>query len=294
MALTAKYTGFFVAGACLVPFLRWRADRRTLRALVLLGLAMALLAVPVYLRNLSLTGSLVPMARNREPMRTIEGSFVLRSRQIQDYLTFNPKCLLRPSIYHVPQQRPYWDTFNQDMTSVWGLTYASIWYDPFAQFVHLRHHRDGVSIGPLLTILGLVPTAAMLLGFLAATLAAARTHCRSPDAPLVVMTLLGAVTFILFTWQAPSMAAVKGSYLLPLTVPAGAFFARGVSFFGHRLRMAILVISLLAAFTAATVFTNGSLVWSEPIQIQPWLMSAKSLQSQSIPQAISFLLQATK
>ena len=113
------------------------------------------------------------------------------------------------------------------MQSVWGLTYASLWYDAFTHRVPLRFHRDGVWAGPVLTLLGLVPTGVMLLGFGAGLVALVRQRGRSPDAPIVVMAVIGLGAVTVITWFAPALVAVKGSYLLSLILPAAVFFARG-------------------------------------------------------------------
>ena len=295
LALTAKFTGVFVAGAAFVPFFRRDFDRRMLRALALLVLTGTLLAGPVYFRNIRLAGTPFPMTRGREPMRSVEQWFVLRERQVSDYLTFNPNCVLRPSIFHAPYQWPSMNSRNRDMTNVWGLLYASTWYDAYANRVPLGFHRDGVLTGPLLGFAGVLPTLVMLWGFLTAAAGALRSRGRSPDAPLVVMFLLGVAAFVAFTWRAPSMVAAKGSYLLPLVAPAGVFFALGAKALGRRLRLAVLLISAVAALSAAIVFTNGVVYRSEPMPqmaIDSWHRFADTLHSPSIDHAMAYLLKS--
>jgi hypothetical protein len=232
LALATKYTGLFVAVACIVPFCRGDFDKRTLRALVLCSFVGLLVAGPVYVRNIELTGSPMPMTRDLEPMKGAEESLILRERRLLDYLWINPASLLRPS-------------------------YASIWYDAHSHRIPGRFHRDGIYAGPLLTLLGIVPTALVVAGFLAALWGLLRRRGNTPDAPPVVMAIVGVLTFVTFTWTAPSAAAVKASYLLPLVVPAAVFFARGVGLLSARLRAAGLLVSAVAALAAALVFANG-------------------------------------
>jgi hypothetical protein len=212
------------------------------------------------------------MTRELEPMRSIEAYLVMGPRKIRDYLSVTPDVFLRPSPYHVSGAPGSFRNRNPAMSSVWGLTYASIWYDPFSQRIPIRYYRDGVHTGPVLTLLGLVPTAVMLLGLLAAVYRLVRTRGGSPDAPLVVMTAVGLAFFVAFTWKAPSMAAVKGSYLLPLAVPAGVFFAGGAALLGRRCRMLILILSTAAVVSAALVFTAGAIYSTEPrlLEIHFW------------------------
>jgi 4-amino-4-deoxy-L-arabinose transferase-like glycosyltransferase len=294
-ALATKYTGVFIVSAAFVPFLRRDFDRRMLRALAFLILTGSLIAGPVYLRNMRLAGTPFPMTREREPMRSVERYFVLRDRRVCDYLTFDPACVLRPSIFHAPYQWPNLNTRNRDMTNVWGLLYASTWYDAFASRVPLEFHRDGVWTEPLLGLGGVVPTLVMLGGLLAAAVGALRSHGRSADAPLVVMFVVGIAAFVAFTWRAPSMAAAKGSYLLPLVAPAGVFFARGARALERRVRFVVLLVSALAALCAAIVFTNDVVFRSGPMiqmEIDSWHSYAGTLHSPPIDRALDYFLKS--
>ena len=116
--------------------------------------------------------------------------------------------------------------------------------------------RASARVGPILTGLGIVPTALMLVGFVAALRESLRRRARTPDAPLVVMSVLGLAVFVAFTLRAPSAVAVKASYLLPLLVPAAVFFARGVDLLGVGRRTA-LALAGSAALASGVVFTNG-------------------------------------
>jgi len=292
LVLATKYTGLFLASGCVVPFFRRDLDRRALGALGVVVITAGLVAGPVYFRNFRLTGSPIPMTRELEPMRTIEAMLVMGPRKVRDYLSIPPAVFLRPSPYHVSGAPGSHGNRNPAMSSVWGLTYASIWYDPFAQRIPIRFYRDGVYTGPLLTLLGVVPTAVMLLGLVAAACRLIRTRGRSPDAPLVVMTLVGLAFFVAFTWRAPSMAAVKGSYLLPLVVPAGVFFAGGAELLGRLCRTSMLVLSMAAVVSAALVFTGGVIYPTEPrpLEIHFW---RHVFPSSNIGEVISLLVDGT-
>jgi hypothetical protein len=152
------------------------------------------------------------------------------------------------------------------MTNVWGLAYASIWYDAQGHRIPLAYHRDGIYAGPLLVLLGFAPTGVMLLGFALALGEFARRRGRSDDGPLVVLFCVGLAAFVAFTWWAPSVVAVKGSYLLPLAVPGAVFFARGGRWLGARWRPWILGLGTAAALAAAAVFTHALVFPSPPAE----------------------------
>jgi len=264
LALATKYSGAFAALACAVPFLRRDLGRRGLRALLLLLLVGGALALPVYARNLLLTGTPLPILREHEPTRSQEERNVLRPRRATDYLWLSPAALWRPSIYHVRGDSTSELRRNPAMTNVWGLTYASIWYDAFAHRIPTPYHHDRVWSGRLLVLLGLVPTALMLLGFGAALGQALRSRGRSDDAPLVALWLAGLAGFVGFTAWAPSLVAVKGSYLLPLAPAGAAFYARAVARLPRRPRAAALGLSAAAALAAALVFSEGLVFRPQP------------------------------
>ena len=258
LALATKYTGLFVAAACVVPFLRRDLDASMLRAAAA-GAAVALVvAGPVYVRNVAATGSAVPMIREREPMKSAEAAFVIREREFKDYLSF-PSGALRHPYLHLRVGASSRYVTNRALTSIWGLAHASTWYDAFGHRVPIALHRDDHWQGALLASLGLLPAALVLLGLGLAAGESIRTRGRATDAPLVFLFGVGLSTFIAFTWQAPSVAAGKGSYLLPLAVPAGLFFVRGVERLPPRVRYPLLGLCALSAGIAALVFTNGLL-----------------------------------
>jgi 4-amino-4-deoxy-L-arabinose transferase-like glycosyltransferase len=266
LAFATKFSGLFVVAACMVPFLRRDFDRGMLRALAAGLVVGAIVAGPVYARNWWLAGSPFPFTRVEEPLKSMEAANVLRPRRVSDYLWLDPACLLRPSIHHAPGVSRAARRRNPDMTNVWGLAYASIWYDAQGHRIPLAFHRDGNRTGPLLTLLGIVPTGVMLFGFVLALVETVRRRGRADDAPLVALWCTGIAFFVAFTWWAQSVVAVKGSYLLPLSVPGALFFASGVNRLGARARPWILAVSAAAAIAAAVVFTQDLVYPAAPAE----------------------------
>lgn len=291
LAAATKYSGLCVAAACAVPFLRPGLDVRRRRALAV-GLATgAAIAGPVYLRNVLLAGTPFPTTAGVAAVRTTEDRDVLRPRRAADYLWLDPATLVRPSIHHVPGAAPPPPRRNPAMTNVWGLAYASAWYDAFGHRIPVAYHRDGVIAGPLLAGLGLVPTAVMLLGLAGAAREAVRSRGRSPDAPLVAIWGLGLGAFVAFTWRTPALASSKASYLLPLAVPGALLYARALRGFGPRLRGVVLAASATAAVAAAAVFVQG--LWFPPVDAaeaaQRWRWVAAALPDAHIGEAVERL-----
>jgi 4-amino-4-deoxy-L-arabinose transferase-like glycosyltransferase len=292
LAISTKYTAALVVLAAAAPFAiavveRRRLERGLVRAALVFGLCVAVLGGPTYLRNLAVTSALVPMTRDREPMRRMEANLVLRERRLSDFVTVPTSCLRRPSLFHEAGKPGSFRNRNPDMTSVWCLTYAGAWNDVFGHRTPVRDHRDDFWLGPTLAGLGLVPTLLMLFGFGAAVVVFVRRKGRTPDAPLVVMGVLGLVMYVAIAATAPSAAAVKASYLLGLGLPAAAFYARGVAWLPRRwLRQAALAISATAALVAAAAFTNGVAFPPPTMGLRVWRDIARELPYSHIMEAL--------
>jgi hypothetical protein len=257
LALATKFTGVFAVPVLLVPYLRRDLDRRALRAAGLALLLAAATGGAPYLRNLALTGSPVPMTRERGPVARVERSLTIRDRRVSDYLWLDPAVFALPLVHRISAADARRGGLNPAMTNVWGLAYASAWFDAHEVRIVLADRVKGVRVGRVLLVLGLLPTALMLAGGALSLREWIARGSAAPAAPLTAMALVGTAAFVAFTARAPTTAAVKASYLLPLSVPAAVFFARGVEALRPRARRIAAGISALAAAAAAVAFTTG-------------------------------------
>jgi len=290
LAAISKFTGLALVAACAVPFLRSDLDRAMLRALGALGFVFALIAAPIYGRNVLVAGTPFPLTRTRDPMFTAERVQVIRPRRMLDYFTIYSDNFVRPSVFHLTRLPGSYRNRNRAMTSVPGLLYASFWYDPFAHRIPIQYHRDGIRSGPTMLALGLVPTLLMIVGFVVATWRAVTRRLRVPEAPLVAMAFAGTAMLVLHTWTAQSTASVKGTYLLQLAPVAAVFFAQAAMRLPDYWRRAALLASLAAAAAAIVVFTAGILFWTPQPGVQTWAAWGKRLPGSHIQEALHDLL----
>ncbi|HVN40438.1 MAG TPA: glycosyltransferase family 39 protein [Myxococcota bacterium] len=257
LAAASKYTGLWSVAACAVPFARRGLDRRGLRAAAACAACAVAVAGPAYLRNLAATGSLLPMTREREPMRSSEERLSAGARRVSDYLAIPWDCGRYPYVA-VVADGGIWAGLNPAMRSVPCLAYAGLWFDPFGLRANRTGPRDGVGWGVALLYSGLVPTLVAVFGLGHMVLRCARSRGRALEAPLVAQCALGLTSFVAFTALAPSLAAAKSSYLLPLLAPGGAAFARGCALLPRPARRAAVALSLVAAALGGFVFTTGT------------------------------------
>jgi hypothetical protein len=250
LALLTKLTGLLtvatVAGA--YAWDGWR--RRELRLAA--GRIAVVLAVALavggwyYARNQIRYGYLYPsgLAIHKLMLSQPPGE-----RRLGDYLRFPIDTFTNPSAISPKLLR-----------SVWGTTYASVWYDAH------RHFLPGESlavnrVGAVILLLALLPTAAFLRGLGRGGLRALEQP-RGPDPPLLLLTGLTLVGYVAFSWRNPWYPVLKGSFLMGLSVPF-AFYASEILngwANGSRRRALLVWGALVLLFLAvALTFTQGLL-----------------------------------
>jgi hypothetical protein len=290
LALITKYNSVTLLPAALTPFVVRRPNRESLAAMATLAATVAVVASPVYLRNFIATGSPIPMTREIGPMQRAENSMILRPRKASDYIWLDPIAIRRPSLFQTGPLHPKLADRNPAMANVWGLTHASIWFDPFLHRTPAKFHRDGSPWGVSLASLGIVPTTTMLAGFFLALGAAIRTRGRSPWTPLLVLWTGGVLLFVAFTLRAPSAAAVKGSYMLPIAGAGTLFFSHAATALRQRGRRTLLVVCATIAAGAGVFFTEG--VFGSP-RANPqffvaWLAWSRELPGSNVDSALLY------
>jgi 4-amino-4-deoxy-L-arabinose transferase-like glycosyltransferase len=255
LACATKFTGAWTLALAACPWSK--SGGRAWRSLALcVGVAL-LVAGPFYLRNVATTGTPVPMTRNLQPMKHFEQRLQLRPRQLSDYLPLPWRCASYPYVTVVAPGGGAILGVNPAMQSVPCLLYAGLWFDPFGIRGGRTGPSAGVGWGLLLLGLGLVPTLLVLHGLGLALRAVVRSRGHAEETPLVLLLALGLGSFASFSWIAPSLAAAKASYLLPLVAPAGCLFAAGLARFAPSVQRVLYSVCGVAVAVAAFVFTTG-------------------------------------
>jgi hypothetical protein len=171
-------------------------------------LAAALVGGWYFARNRILYGYVQPFGL---PAHEVMFTMPPGERSLADYLrvplaTWTDPQLLNPDL----------------LRSVWGSTYASVWFDTHRAF--LPRKSDAVRrLGTATLLLALLPTAAFLAGALRGLRRAARRKA-APDLPLWVLLIVTLAGYTLYTWRNPWFVVLKGTSLLALSLPF-AFYA---------------------------------------------------------------------
>jgi hypothetical protein len=213
LALLTKLTGVLAIAAAAGAYLLdgWRRGRLregALRAALVAGLA-GLIGGWFYLHNWITYGYLYPQDLD---VHAVMFSMPPGARGWLDYVWIPPALFANP------------DPLSPGLLrSVWGSAYVTVWFDAHRHFFP----RDGADVlwaARALVWLGLLPTAAFVVGVWRGLRRAPRG---GPDLPLLLLLALTLAGFAAFTLGNPWFVTVKGSFLLGLAVPF-AYYASEV------------------------------------------------------------------
>jgi 4-amino-4-deoxy-L-arabinose transferase-like glycosyltransferase len=257
LALLTKLSGLLVALAAAGAYALHGWRRRQIRPAIsriatVLGVV-ALVGGWYYANNRIQYGYFYPQ---QLAVHDLMSSMPPGERSIGDYLrvplaTWTDPQLLSPDLLH----------------SVWGSTYTTVWFDGHRTFLP----KSGTALrwaGTAILLLALLPTAAFLVGFGRGLRRSVRS-VGTPDTPLVLLVALTLAGYVLFTWRNPWFAAVKGSYLLGISVPfsfyASEVLADWTKDRGARSRLVWVALTLLAVAISA-IFVYGPIFakWELP------------------------------
>ncbi len=278
VAMLTKFTGVVVVVGAFGTFgLRMlvRGERRTDgRAVVVAATAMLLVCGWFYARNVWIYGTPFKMSRETFLLQRYEHIQSRGQRGVLEYLLFDPVILRRPEwprgLGLVGDHALGYSAMRESVPT--GL-YANTWFEGYGGWVLPKVTQDEVvrHSGQLLLTLGLVPTALMLVGI---GVAVGRLRHGWNDVLVAMLLTFGAMMAVVVqgTRAVPVHAAVKATYLMPVSVVFSFWLALGAAWLGARRRRwmhAAAALSALLAVASCTVFLQGRLVggwWLEQSQ----------------------------
>jgi hypothetical protein len=244
LALLTKLSGVLAAPACAAAYL---LDARRRRDALARGALCVVVAAVVggwfFARNRIEYGYFQPHAL---PAHQLMLGMPPGERTLGDYVRFPLSTFTDPQVLNPSLLR-----------SVWGTTYASLWFDAHRHILPTR----GVAVsrlGEVTLVLALLPSAAFLAGLYTGARRLARGE-GAADAPLLALVALSLAGFAAYTWQNPWFAVVKGTSLLGLCVPFGVYTSEALCRWMRRGRGSALWIggalaALALCIVAGTLF----------------------------------------
>lgn len=252
-AFMTKLTGSLVVVAIVAAMLLdgWR--EKTLKRTFLRAAAVASIALVTggwfYARSLAVYGYLYPHSlKTHKVMLDLPPG----ERGIADYVRFPLSTFTNPR-----------NDSDDLMHSVWGGTYATLWFDGQRHFMP-RAHANVDRIGFYILLLALLPTLAFAFGLRDAIRRVWATP-RSADAPMLALLSITLAGYVYFTWKNPWYPTVKGTYLLGLGLPFAYWASERLALWTRAPQWrGVLVWGALCALliSSATAFTWGTPLWT--------------------------------
>jgi hypothetical protein len=259
LALLTKLSG---AIAVATAVLTYAADGRKPGARARAGLLGAVVLIVALLaggwfpaRSLLATGSPQPIGL---PAHVGMLALPPGERALGDYLrlplaTFRNPQLLDPDL----------------LRSVWGSTFATVWFDGHRYF--LPRESGAVSrLGGVTLLLALLPTAAFAAG-LARGAGRLRRGEGAADLPLLLLTGLTLAGYAFYTWRNPWFVVVKGTSLLGLSLPFSFYASEALAgWLRGRWRPWLAAALLALAFCVALSCTFDLVFEKTEVSGLPW------------------------
>jgi len=212
LALLSKYTALFVfLVTLLILLLRlWlRAEQRR-RELVMLAVFVATVLATCgwfYYRNTVMFHK--PFVANWDEKSGFHFDQPQGYRTLGFYLKFG-------SVFANAPERSRWSSF-------WDGYYGSMWTDPHLVMVDYRDKAADTQ-GSIILCLALLPSVAMVLGFLTSMKRVLLHRLFEPDFALVALSIITILALVWYTIEIPFITSIKASYSLSL-MPAFAVFS---------------------------------------------------------------------
>jgi hypothetical protein len=261
LALLSKLTGGLAVVTAVTTYaldgLRLRAWRPALARILVASLLAMLVGGWFFARNRAIYGYFQPFGL---PAHRVMFEMPPGERTLLDYVriplaTWTDPQVLHPDLLH----------------SVWGSTYTTIWFDGHRFFLPRDSARVG-ALGGVTLLFALLPTLAFGVGLIGGV-RRARTSPDSSDAPLLLLVALTLAGYMVYTWQNPWFAVIKGTSLLGLSLPF-AYYASDVleNWTGAGRRSAPFVWMIMAGLAVTVILSATFNLAFEKTEVSgiPW------------------------
>lgn len=269
LAMLTKFTGVVAVatglGTVALKGVRQRNVRGAARLLAVASAVLLAVCGWYYARNILLYGTPFRLSRDQLFLSRVENSQLQGERNFLEYVLFDPGILYRPQWprgLSLNSPRPPGTGYSALRESIPTGLYANAWFDGYGGVAlpPVTGNEASRRAGQLLLTLATIPTAVTLLG-----LALALRNLRRrgwDDMTVATLVALAAIEAVLIhgTRSVPTQAAVKATYLMPISVAFAFLFALGLEHLGRRaprMRNAVVAACAVLMTASALVFTRG-------------------------------------
>lgn len=272
LAMLVKFTALaIVAGSFATIFFSFLSRREYLpglKVLIVVGVTMLSVCGWFYVNNVVRYGTPIQMSRETEMVQRVEHYQTKGKRNLLEYVLFDPLIITSPQW---PRGIPIYGTLGPKVVrsslreSVWTGVYTNAWFDGIGGQVLPIMRIDPVvkHSGQLILALALVPTILVLIGIGASIRKLWREGWNDLHGGLLIIFVAMMTVFVYGTKMVVLHAAVKATYLTPVSVIFAFYLANGFDVVSkaHRgaARGAVAVCAVLAV-TSVSVFSLGVLV----------------------------------
>ena len=253
LAFLTKLTGCLVigvaGGSMLIAGWRTGKFREALKYAFAMGVVAAIVGGWFYARNLLEFGYLYPHGLDEHQLIY---SMPPGERGVYDYFRIPWAVFTDPRVV------------SPDLLeSVWGTTYATMWFDAHRHFLS----RDNLMVdraGGALLLLALLPMSAFGVGVLRG-ISRAWKRPEGIDTPLLLLIAITVTGYTYFTWKNPWYATLKAGYLLGISYPFAYYSSEMLHAWTQRrgplaiavwIGLALLLVGVIGVFTFGFVFEN--------------------------------------
>ena len=272
LAMLVKFTALaIVSGSCAALFFSFLFRRDYLqgfKVLLVVGVTMLSICGWFYVNNFERYGTPIQMSRETEMVQRVENYQTKGKRNFLEYVLFDPLIITSPQW---PRGIPIYGWLGPEVVrsslreSVWTGVFTNAWFDGIGGQVIpvIRNSPAAKHSGQVILVLALVPTLMVFIGLGVTIRKLWREGWNDLHGAMLIIFLAMMTVFIYGTKVVVLHAAIKATYLTPISVIFAFFLANGLDavmkFHRGLARGAVTACVALAGMCVA-VFTLGLIV----------------------------------
>lgn len=233
-AVLSKYTGFILVITvfliCAVVYLKRMCNFKKIAGFILVFSTIILVISGWwYAKNLIVYGDPFIKSNDLKIFSGIYNSQPPGSRNLKDFIIFNPKIFVQPFLAEDGDFNKFYSTkysnYNNAYNSVPAGTYATLWLENHGLFTGFK--KNDFFMSKVLLFLGLVPFAGIIIGFF---LSARKCLNNVLYLPVVIPVIISVIIYCAYNLKYPYFCHTKALFMIHLYIPALIFTCEFLKF----------------------------------------------------------------